>query len=472
MHPNTDGAAPKTCDLIVWGGDIVTMDSELGVIREGAIAVSGHWIAAVGPTKEVRSAWHAKTEIDARGSVVHPGFIDAHYHTHLHLSRGILSDRPRTDGAAGPALFRKWNELLSERDEHASASAACVEMLCHGYTAFMEPGTAFTPDAVAEAAESVGIRACLADPHLRDVDDGPAGPALERVQGGRDRAIRLMGRQLRRNRNPDALVTGHVAIYGISTGSLELMKVAKACADAHGAVFAMHQSFAESDYTLDCRRLGGYPIARYAESGLLGSNCTFTHLNFLAPEEIAALRAADAGVVWHPGNAMYYGLASRAHFRMGDVIRSGTTVALGNDVAKAWTFGDLPLLGYLLAREWGDFISADSFVAMLTIGGAKAIGRGGDLGSLAVGKRADFVVARADASTFQPGLDPMLHLALISRGRSVDTVIINGAIVVRGGRCLRVDEAAVAETARERAQALARRLDITPDLRDGSADRR
>src|SRR5262249_43074993 len=170
-------------------------------------------------THEVRLAWRGETEIDARRSLVHPGFIDAHYHTHLHLTRGILGDRPRTDGMAGPPLFRGWSELLSEEDEHASARAAAAEMLRHGYTAFMEPGTAFTPDAVAEAAATVGIRACLADPHLRDVDDSPAGPALARVDGGRDRALRLMGEQVRRNRDPDALVTGHIAIYGIGTGS-------------------------------------------------------------------------------------------------------------------------------------------------------------------------------------------------------------------------------------------------------------
>jgi 5-methylthioadenosine/S-adenosylhomocysteine deaminase len=408
----------------------------------------------------VRSSWRAEHEIDAGGAVIHPGFIDAHYHTHLHLSRGVLSDRPRSDGAAGPSLFRRWSDALSEDDEHASASAACVEMVRHGYTAFMEPGTAFTPDAVAAAAEAVGIRACLADPHLRDIDDGPAGPPPTRVRGGRDRALRLLGEQLRRNRDPDSLVTGHVAIYGAGTGSLELMTAAKARADAHGAVFAMHQSFADDDHRFDVARLGGPPIVRYAERGLVGANCTFTHLNFLEPEEIAHLRAADATVVWHPGNAMYYGFAARSPFRMGEVARSGTTLALGNDVAKVWTFGDLPLLGYLLARQWGDFIDATAFVAMLTTGGAKAIGRSHDLGTLVPGKRADFVVALTGEPTFQPGLDSMLHLGLISRGRTVDTVVVNGAVVVRKGRCVRVDDAYIGACAREQAVALAKRLDI------------
>jgi cytosine/adenosine deaminase-related metal-dependent hydrolase len=158
---------------------------------------------------------------------------------------------------------------------------------------------------------------------------------------------------------------------------------------------------------------------------------------------------------------MYYGFAAQAPFRMGELARAGATLALGNDVTKAWTFGDLPLIGYLLAREHGDFLDVERFIAMLTTGGAKAIGRANDLGTLAPGKRADIVVAKAEQeATFQPAADTMLHLGLIARGRTVDTVIVNGAIVVRGGRCVRVDEGRIAAIAGERAAGLATHLDI------------
>jgi 5-methylthioadenosine/S-adenosylhomocysteine deaminase len=452
--------SPQPCDLLVHSGQVVTMEPSLGLIPDGALAIVGGRIAAIGATADLQDVWQPRTKIDASGAIVHPGFIDAHYHTGLHISRGILSDRPRADGAAGPSLFRRWNESLSDEDEHASASVVCVEMVRHGYTTFMEPGTAFTPDAVAAAAQAVGVRAVLADPHLRDIDDGPGGPPIARLRGGHERALRLLGGQLQRNLDPDALVTGHVAIYGVGTGSLALMTAAKSCADTNGAVFAMHQSFALDDHRFDVTRLGGAPMVRYAEHGVLGPNSTFTHLNFLAPAEIAAIRAADATTVWHPGNAMYYGFAAQAPFQIGNLDRAGATIALGNDVAKAWTFGDLPLIGYLLARQCGDFIGADRFVAMLTTGGAKAIGRSNDLGTLARGKRADLVIARIDEAMFQPGTDAMLHLGLIARGRTVDTVIVNGVIVVRGGRCTQVDEAEICNRAHVRAVALARKLDV------------
>jgi 5-methylthioadenosine/S-adenosylhomocysteine deaminase len=457
--------SPQPCDLLVHSGHVVTMEPSLGLIPDGALAIVGGRIAAIGATADLQAVWQPRAKIDASGAIVHPGFIDAHYHTGLHISRGILSDRPRADGAAGPSLFKRWNESLSDEDEHASASVACVEMVRHGYTAFMEPGTAFTPDAVAAAAQAVGVRAVLADPHLRDIDDGPNGPPIARLRGGHERALRLLGGQLQRNLDPDALVTGHVAIYGVGTGSLELMKAAKSCADANGTVFAMHQSFAPDDHRFDVTRLGGPPMVRYAEHGLLGPNSTFTHLNFLESAEITAICAADATTVWHPGNAMYYGFAAQAPFHIGNLDRAEATIALGNDVAKAWTFGDLPLIGYLLARQCGDFIGADRFVGMLTTGGARAIGRLNDLGTLARGKRADLVIARTDEAIFQPGTDAMLHLGLVARGRTVDTVIVNGVIVARGGRCTQVDEVEVSNRAHVRAVALARKLDVP--LRSG-----
>jgi 5-methylthioadenosine/S-adenosylhomocysteine deaminase len=451
---------PQQCDLLIHSGYLLTMDPTIGDIADGAVAVVGNRIAAVGKTTALREGWCAERQIDASGTIVHPGFIDAHYHTGLHISRGVLSDQPRTDGAAGPSLFRQWNEQLSDEDEYASASSACVEMVRHGYTSFMEPGTTFTPDAVAAAAEAVGMRAVLADPHLRDIDDGPLGQPLARVRGGRERALALLGGQLWRNDNPDSLVTGHVAIYGAGTCSLELMQAAKACADRHQAVFAMHQSFAPDDHRFDTERLGGPPMLRYAERGLLGTNCCFTHLNFLDASEITAIADAGASTVWHPGNAMYYGFAAQAPFQIGNLNRMGATIALGNDVAKAWTFGDLPLVGYLLTRQCGDFIPAERFVAMLTVDGAKAMGRHDDLGTLSPGKRADIVLARTTEPTFQPAADATLHLGLIARGRTVDTVIINGTVVVQDDRCIRVDEAAVADRAQVRAAGLARRLGV------------
>ena len=445
-----DQAGPERCDLLIRGGAVMTFDPAIGDIPDGAIAIAGNRIAAVGPSAHLARRFAAARTIDAQGALIRPGFIDAHYHVLLHLSRGVLG---KPGGAAdawaqGPGAFATWVEMLSEEDEHVSTLLACIEMVRNGYTMFMEPGTALTPEAAAEAITAVGMRGVLADPYLRDVDEGPSGLPAPRVRGGLGRARALLGRQLARNSDRAALVQGHVAIYGAGTCSLALIREAHECATAAGAIFAMHQSFAPEDHAFDRARFGRAPMVHLAEIGLLGPRTTFTHLNVIEEAELRAIAASGMNIVWHPGNAMYYGLAQQAPFRFGQLVKSGVAVALGNDVAKAWSFGDLPLVGYLLAREHGDPIAPADLLRMLTAGGARAVGRAGELGALTPGFLADVVVARRDGPEAQPGVDLALHVALISRSRAVEHVIVDGTIVVENGRCTRVDEGAIYERAR------------------------
>jgi cytosine/adenosine deaminase-related metal-dependent hydrolase len=455
----SEQAQRTRCDLLIRGGTVMTFDPAIGDLLDGAIAIVGNRIVAVGPSAQVCGRFDAARTIDACGALVRPGFIDAHYHVLLHLSRGVLGRKSAAAGAwaQGPGAFATWIETLTEEDEHVSTLLACIEMVRNGYTTFMEPGTVLTPDAAAEAIRSVGMRGVLADPYLRDIDDGPSGPPAPRVRGGRKRARALLGQQLGRNAERDGLVRGHVAIYGAGTCSLELMCEARERARAAGAVFAMHQSFSPEDHAFDRARFGRPPMVHYAELGLLGPDCTFTHLNAIEEAELSAIEASGMNVVWHPGNSMYYGFARQTPFRFGQVVKRGVSVALGNDVAKAWSFGDLPLIGYLLAREHGDPIEPADLLRMLTVGGARAVGRPAELGVLSPGFLADVVVARLDVPEAQPGFDLALHLALTSRSRAVDLVIVNGAVIVENGRCTHVDERAVYERARRCLAAMEKR---------------
>jgi 5-methylthioadenosine/S-adenosylhomocysteine deaminase len=438
----------RRCDLLIRNGVVMSFDPAIGDLRDGGVAIVGNRIAAVDSSARLAEQFEPARVIDARGALVRPGFIDAHYHVLLHLSRGVLGRKTGSAWAQGPGAFAGWVEALSEEDEHVSTLLACIEMARNGYTTFMEPGTVLTPDCAAEAIRAVGIRGILADPYLRDIDDGPSGAPAPRVRGGIKRARALLGTQLHRNREHDGLVGGHVAIYGAGTCSLDLMREARECARDAGAMFAMHQSFSPEDHAFDRARFGGPPMLYYAALGLLGPDCTFTHLNAVEEAELPAIQSSGMNAVWHPANTMYYGFTQQAPFRFGRMVKQGVPVALGNDVAKAWSIGDLPLIGYLLAREHGDPIEPSDLLRMLTIGGARAVGRAGELGVLAPGFLADVVVTRLDGPEAQPGADLAFHLALTSRTRGVDLVVVNGAVVVENGRCTRIDEAAVTERAR------------------------
>ena len=115
-----------------------------------------------------------------------------------------------------------------------------------------------------------------------------------------------------------------------------------------------------------------------------------------------------------------------------------------------------------MTREAGDYLSAEQILEIETISAAHAIGHADRIGSLEVGKRADLVIRRNDIADAQPGLHPIQEAVLISRSKSVHTVIVDGRIVLRAGRTTRVDEGAVYAESRTAARRMADRIGLSP----------
>ena len=336
-------------------------------------------------------------------------------------------------------------------------------MALAGVTCFMDPGTAFSPDAVADAARRIGIRGSIADPFLWDVEGNLAlASEIDRAPASSERALDLLGQQAARwNADPDALVRGHVAVYGSGSASDVLERVAKECADANGCVLTQHQSLDAADAANDRARHGRDALVHLAAIGALGPNCSFMHMNALSAAELDAVADSGMTVIWHPGNVLFYGIGEPGSPHMLDLRGRGVPLAVGTDVAKAWSFGEMGWLAYLLARSAGGFLSGEDVLAIQTRAGVSAVGRDTDLGSIEPGKRADLVIRRNDLPESHPVADPVRQAMLVARGKSVDTVMVDGRIVVEGGCAVGVDaeavyEAASASTRRVRARVEAR----------------
>ncbi|MGE4245478.1 MAG: amidohydrolase family protein [Parvibaculaceae bacterium] len=458
--------APRTCDLLIVNGYVLTMDTRRTVYRDGAIAIAGKRIAAVGPAREIEAHWRAARRIDARGAVVHPGFIDGHYHAGLHLSRGSITDDPnppKEDGGAGPGVFTRWINALTDEDEYASALMASTELVKNGFTGFVDAATSFEPDAVAEAATAVGIRCSVSDCMLWDIVGGePMAADIPRAPCDARRARDGLGGQLHRNREEDALVRGHVAIYGVGSATVELMREAKRLADANGVAVHQHQSFMGDDAGYDRKRFEKPALVYFAENDLIGPSSVFTHMNMLDEAEADAVVASGMALVWHPGNVMYYGIAGQTPNRFPALHRRGTPIAFGTDVAKAWAFGELGFIAYLLSRAGGEYLPSESLLEMFTLGGARAMSLEARIGSIEAGKYADIVIRSSDLPDAQPNVAPVKQLMLVSRTKGVDTVICNGEVVVRGGGLTRLDEGEVYAIARRSAEETAKRAGVKP----------
>jgi cytosine/adenosine deaminase-related metal-dependent hydrolase len=451
--------APIPCDILISNGYVVSMDERRRVFPRGAVAVADGRIVEVGPDRDVAPRFSATRVIDAAGAPVHPGFIDAHAHVSLHTTRGAFPDN--APEAEYMAFYTRWMNALEADDEYASTLLASLEMLRNGVTCFLEPGTVFEPDAAASAALKIGIRASLADPYLWD-RQAVGGHELDRARIDGALARRLLGGQLTRNSDPDSLVRGHVGLYGMGTASDELEIAAKACADEHGVILTQHQSFHPDDVKDDDDRYGRHALLHLADLGVLGANSTFAHMNFVRDDEVDRVVGSDLSIVWNPGNYLNYGIGSEVSLRMAELHRRGVTVGVGTDVAKVWGFGEQGFLGYLATREKGDFLSAEEILEIATRNGARAAGLEDRIGSLEPGKRADIVVLRSDIPELNPSLDPIRTLVLVGRSKAVDTVMVDGRVVVDRGRATLVDEEDVYAVAGQSARRMAERVGLHP----------
>lgn len=462
----SESKTPEACDLLVLHGQVLTLDDTRRIINDGAVAVSGTRIVAVGSSAELAARFQAKRAIDARGGLVHPGYIDGHTHASLHLSRGAITDNPRPKGGKlGPGAYDRWINALDDEAEYDSALMAAVEMVKNGFTGFVEAATAFEPDAIAAACEAVGIRVTLADPFLWDLVGGePSAANIKRAPCDARRAEKLLGTQIKRNGNKDGLVRGHVALYGLGSATEPLLKAAKKLADETGNVFHQHQNFMAGDADYDRGRFGKDPLVHLAEIGMLGRNVCFTHMNVLTDAEADAVAQSGMALVWQPGNYMFYAINRQAPQRMPALYARGTPITFGADVAKTWTYGELGYIAYLLTRSDGNYLPSESLVEMFTRCGAVAFGLPDDLGVLAPGRLADIVIRDPDLADHQPEVNPLRQLALVDRTKGVDTVVVNGEIVLRKGQLTRLDETLVYARARASTRRMAERAQVEVEV--------
>ncbi len=463
--------ASKRCDLLIDHAYVITMDAQRTTIDDGAIAVDGGRIAALGTRDEIVSAWTAPTTIDAGGAPVHPGFIETHTHITIHTTRGVFPDTLSWDDAVSfYADF--WNEVTPE-EEYIGARLACLELVRNGGTAFLEAGTVLDPDAAARAASEVGIRAWLADPFLWDIGGfTPDSPIVHRAPPTTKRSLEALGGQLARNSDPDALVQGHVSLIGMASASDELTVSAKTLAREHGVVFNQHQSFAPPDVADDDQRLGRHPLIHLAELGILDDATTLAHMNIIRDDEVDPVTGSGISIAWCPIASMLMGAGGTVRGRHCELHHAGVNIALGSDSANwAGRFdpGSIAMAALLTARDKTQSRTAlDTYdvLRMATTCGARAVGAQDQLGTLEEGKRADLVVRRIDRPEAQPYAppytDPIQNVVLAGRESTIHTVVVAGEVVVSDGRSTRVDEAEVYAQASEAAVSLARRMGVAP----------
>jgi 5-methylthioadenosine/S-adenosylhomocysteine deaminase len=444
-------------DLLVAGGDVVTMNAGRDVVVDGAVAVEGGRIVEVAKAADLRARWPHAEVLDTTGCVVTPGMVNAHEHlTGDPLVKSCIPDLL----PPGASIFQ-WSVPLhgahTPDDDEVSATVAAVESLRYGTTTVVEAGTVAHPDRVAKAMETVGIRGTVGTWGW-DIEVGPfTAPAAEVLE----RQAAVVAAHPR-----GGLVEGWVTLVGHDLASDELLVGAADLARRLDTGLTMHMSPTSSDPDRYLARTGRRPLVHLRELGVLGPHLLLAHGVWLDDEEVEAVLASRSAVAYCPWAYLRLGQGVSRAGRHAELVERGGRVALGCDASNAGDMADILRTAALaagLARDTRidpERFGADTAFALATIAGAEAVGMADRIGSLEPGKAADLVVHDGASVPWTPPGDPTLNLVWGTDGRSVRDVVVDGRVVVRGGRCTTVDEDELRRTAREMQRNLLARAGI------------
>ncbi|MDR6978830.1 5-methylthioadenosine/S-adenosylhomocysteine deaminase [Streptomyces sp. 3330] len=420
-------------DLLVHGGDVLTMDDAATVVPDGAVAVHEGGVLAVGPAHELRERYTAAEEIDAAGCLVLPGLINAHTHLAMTLLRGRADD-VTLQGFLERVL--KWEaELLAPENVAAAVRLAVAESLRAGVTSALD--MYWFHEAAERAAREAGWR-LHTGPTFMDVPGPPDGIAYEERLGWARRDLAARG-PARPGHRP--VVFAHSA-YTLSPGQLtEVFALAR----EFGALVHIHAAENATEVATVEVQHGKRPVELLDSLGLLGPDVLLAHAVDLTGLEIAALARTGTAVAHCPVSNLKLGCGIAPVPRL---LSAGVRVGLGTDGAVS--SNSLDVLGAvrqaaLVHKAAGDptAVGARQAVRMATIEGARALGLGEQLGSLEAGKRADLIVVDLDAPHLRPRHDPWSTLAYAAHSSDVRDTVVDGRVLMRDRRLTTLDERAV-----------------------------
>ena len=435
-------------DLLVRGGDVITMDAARTVVANGAVAVSGSIITEVGDYAALHARHPQARVIGSPDSLVTPGYVNAHQH--LTGDRLVHSCIP--DAIDSQEAIFGWavpvHEAHTPDDDYLSATLGALEAVGNGITFTLEAGTVAHPDRVAAAVAAVGVRARVGQWGW-DVDDAPfAAPADEVIS----RQAAFLDRV-----PTGGLVQAGVTLVGHDLMSDELVSMASALARSRDAGLTFHMSPSSGDAVRYLARTGSRPLVHLDSLGVLGPHVVIAHGVHLDDEELDAVLATRTAIASCPWAYLRLAQGFVTASRHDEQLRRGGRVALGCDAENAGDAVDILRAAALfvgVARDRSNDafgFTADDALALATITGAEAVGMSDVIGSLEVGKQADIVVHSTAGLQFLPrSTNPTLQLIWASDGRSVSDVVVAGRDVVRDGRCVTIDVDALRDEALRR----------------------
>lgn len=444
-----------TCDIMIHDGYVVTMQgSGTGIIPKGAVAIKGNKIVAVGNSSEIMKEYSAHRYICAKGKAVLPGLIDCHMHTSNAIAKGAAQDLPE-----GQWMFYGILPVLScanDEDLRRGSMLNILDSLLSGTTTFCDYDIPMLE--LIKNHTRLKTRAIVSDLINEMPTDTTGVVPSQPYDFDYARGAAKLAANERLVREYHMSQNGRIICrYGPQAAdmcSVDYLKEVKRLADRDGVGIYIHVEQMPEEQLQTEARTGKRPVDLLNELGYFGPNTMVAHMTYSTPREVEIVARSGASLAVCPGNNT---------FPPGELFRSfGGRIALGSDQAP---INCRNMFGVMkLAAERQKYCTADpaawpawQVLRFATIESAKALNMGDLIGSLEAGKLADVIIIDLNTPSLAPIYEYPIrniipNLVYGARGSEVETVIIDGNVVVDERKVIGVDVSEEVRLANESAQ--------------------
>lgn len=433
-------ARAAAVDSIWTARFVVTMDAQHRVIENGAIAITGDHIVAVGPRAQIDRDYQATQRVDEPDAILAPGLINTHTHAAMSLFRGIADDMKLQDWLE-KFIFPAEAHNVDREFVRWGTRLACIEMALSGTTTYTD--MYYFEDTVAEATKEVGLRGMLGQTVIGF--PAPDYKTPSETLAGAEKFFKKYSN--------DPLIVPAIAPHAIYTVPDEVLKTCRLVANRYKKPLVIHLSETKHENEEALAKRGKTPTAALESLGVLDGWTVAAHGVWLDSADMKILKARNTGLAHCPSSNMK--LASGVA-PVVKILSMGIPMGLGTD-GVAGSNNDHDMMEEMdLAAKLQKVttldptaLPAEEAFAMATSIGARALRLDSMIGSIETGKRADVITIRLDQPHAVPIYNVYSQLVYALKASDVADVMVNGRVIVRDKKLLTIDPVPVMAKAAE-----------------------
>jgi 5-methylthioadenosine/S-adenosylhomocysteine deaminase len=430
--------ARRAVSLIVVGGTVLTQNGSHQTFSPGAVAIEGASILDVDRPDAIASRYAAAETIEARDEIVIPGLVNTHTHAPMVMYRGLADDLALMEWLQ-KYIFPAEAKTVSPEFVRIGTRLAALEMIESGTTTYAD--MYYFEEEIAKATREAGLRGVLG----QTIIQFPVADARTPAEGlARAEAFIKAFKG-------DPLITPAVAPHAMYTVDRATLVASAQLGRKYEVPVIIHLAETEDEVKTARREHQNTPAGYLEAIGFWGPRTLAAHGDWVTDADIALLKRRGVGVSHNPESNMK--LASGAA-PVAKYLAAGVALGLGTDGAASNNDLDMfeamrqaAFLAKLVTRD-PTAVPAQTALDMATIGGARAMGMEGAIGSIEKGKRADLITVSMSSPRQTPIYDPVSHLVYVTRGDDVRTTIVNGKVLMKNRQVRTLDRARVLADAR------------------------